>query len=150
MLRLGIAGCGWAGERHHDAAVAHGRAEVVAIADADTDTLERRASEWEIDATFEDYADMYENADLDAVVVALPHDLHEDAVVRAARAGLPVLCEKPIARTVAEADRMLNAAEDHEIPLVVAESARDGPWVSEVENVLTGNIVSQPVVASFN
>jgi len=150
MLRLGIAGCGWAGQRHCEAAADDDRVAVTALADADADTLADRAGEWGVEATFEDYAAMYERADLDAVVVALPHHLHEDAVVEAARAGMDVLCEKPVARTVAEADAMLDAADRHGVALVVAESARYEPWVRRVEEAVDDGAVGEPVFASFN
>lgn len=149
MLRLGIAGCGWAGERHYEAAESVDGVEVVAIADADEDTRNARAGEWGVES-FADYGALIEGADLDALVVALPHHLHEDAAIRAARAGLDVLCEKPIARTLDEADAMLDAAEASGTRLVVAESARYRAWTRTVENLLADGAVGHPVFARYD
>lgn len=49
---------------------------------------------------------------LDAVTVGTPHPVHENGVLAAARHGLHVLCEKPIATTLEETDRMINACRD--------------------------------------
>jgi predicted dehydrogenase len=148
-LRLGIAGCGWAGRRHREAAAAVEGVAVTAVADADAEARAERAAEWGVD-TYEGYGALVAEADLDAVVVALPHHLHEDAAARAARAGIDVLCEKPIARTVAEADRMLDAAAEAGVRLVVAESARYDPWTRAVEDLLADGDVGEPVFARYN
>ena len=98
----------------------------------------------------DDYIEIYEPADLDAVVVAIPHDLHEDAVIQVTREGLPILCEKPIARTIAEADRMIDAVNECGVPLIVAESARYEPWVRRVEEYLADGAIGHPVFTLYN
>jgi glucose-fructose oxidoreductase len=57
---------------------------------------------------------------VDAVYIALPNSLHADYAVRAANAGVHVLCEKPMAVTVDECERMIQAAREHDVRLMVA------------------------------
>jgi glucose-fructose oxidoreductase len=57
---------------------------------------------------------------VDAVYLALPNSMHADYAVRAARAGVHVLCEKPMAVTVAECEQMIEACRDNRVKLMIA------------------------------
>ncbi len=57
---------------------------------------------------------------LDAVYIALPNDLHAEYTLRAARHGVHVLCEKPMAPTEADCQRMITACEDADVRLMIA------------------------------
>src|SRR6186713_1731126 len=58
---------------------------------------------------YEEYDDYLRSGEVDAVYIALPNDLHAEYTIRAARAGVHVLCEKPIATSSVEAEAMLSA-----------------------------------------
>lgn len=125
MLRLAIIGCGWAGERHFLAATEFPEeVEVTAIVDSDEEFLEMRKKEWGVERTYTDYREALARDDVDAVAIALPHHLHYRSVVEAAEAGKHILCEKPMAMTVAEADQMNKAAEKNKVTLMVGETIR--------------------------
>src|SRR5438552_6201353 len=70
--------------------------------------------------SYEDYQDCLESGEVDAVYIALPNSLHREYAVRAAEAGVHVLCEKPMAVTEAECRDMIAAAESREVKLMVA------------------------------
>jgi predicted dehydrogenase len=70
------------------------------------------AQEWNIPRYTTDLRSAVEAPDIDTVVVGLPNNLHEQACVMAAQAGKAVLCTKPLARTAAEARRILDAVEE--------------------------------------
>lgn len=59
-------------------------------------------------------------AEVDAVYIALPNSMHAEYTVRAAEAGVHVLCEKPMAVSVAECDRMIEACDAHDVKLMIA------------------------------
>jgi predicted dehydrogenase len=69
------------------------------------------AERWDIAATSTDMRQAIEHPDTDVVVVGLPNHLHEEAVALAADAGKAILCTKPLARTAAEAKRILDKVE---------------------------------------
>lgn len=64
--------------------------------------------------------ELYGSGEIDAVYIALPNSLHQQHAIRAARAHLHVLCEKPMALTSSECDRMIRAARDANVKLMIA------------------------------
>src|SRR5580765_57199 len=69
---------------------------------------------------YDQYDEYLGSGEVDAVYIALPNDMHAEYTVRAARAGVHVLCEKPIAVTVAECERMIKACRQNRVKLMVA------------------------------
>lgn len=70
--------------------------------------------------SYEEYDECLSSGTVDAVYIALPNSLHRDYAVRAARAGVHVLCEKPMAVTTQECQAMLRAAQDNDVKLMTA------------------------------
>lgn len=120
---LGILGVGNIGTVHLQSALAMPGCTVAAVADADP-AMRDRAREFGVENVYEDYADLVAAGDVDAVVVALPPSLHADATVEACEAGLHVFVEKPLAPTLEECDRMLEAAAEHDVFLGVDHTIR--------------------------
>jgi predicted dehydrogenase len=119
-VRIGIVGCGMATMVMYTPILRHvERAEVTALCDPFRSALERARDYFPAAATYLDYDEFLRQARVDAVIVATPIDLHRDQVVKAARAGKHVLCEKPLARTLAECDDMLAACERAGVTLMV-------------------------------
>src|SRR5262247_2664938 len=71
-------------------------------------------------ASYGEYDDLMRSGEIDAVYIALPNSLHAEYSIRAARAGIHVLCEKPMAVTAKECAAMIKAARKHEIKLMIA------------------------------
>jgi predicted dehydrogenase len=93
-----------------------------------------------------DYRRALADAQVDAVAVCLPHNLHASVAVEAAQAGKHVLCEKPIAATLVEADRMIAAAERAAVTLMVAENVRFDPLLLKVQTLLKEGATGQPAL----
>jgi len=108
-LRVGLIGAGWV-SRHHLMAwrALAGEAAVVAIADPSTENAARRASEFGIETTYGSASEMLAHGGLDAVDIAAPRAVHADLVRLAASYGVPILCQKPLAPTFAEAEALVN------------------------------------------
>jgi len=87
-------------------------AEVIAVADTDEASARYVKQLYGVPHAYTDYRDLLAQAPVDAVVVGTPPHLHEEHVVAAARAGKHVLCEKPMATTVAACRRMIAACRD--------------------------------------
>jgi predicted dehydrogenase len=140
--RMGIIGCGWAGERHTDVlAQLSERAELCALADVDAGVARARAQAWQSPVWTDDYHDLLDGERLDAVSICLPHHLHAPAAIAAARAGLHVLVEKPLATTLDEADRMVAAADAAGVVLMVAETVRfHGAYLKAADLIRSGTV----------
>ena len=69
---------------------------------------------------YEDVDELFASGEIDAVYIALPNDMHKEYTVRAARAGLHVLCEKPMAVTAGECEEMIAATRTANVKLMIA------------------------------
>src|SRR5690348_16436712 len=110
-VRVGIVGCGKIAVTHATALDALEEADFVACCDRDVDRARQMAAEHNVPHVFADAAELFASGLIDAALVCTPHPAHEPVVVAAAKAGVNVLCEKPISTSLAEADRMIAAAD---------------------------------------
>lgn len=117
-LRIGLVGHGFMGRIHSQAWQSVGRAfdlpltpEPTAIAGRDADRVERAARSWGWASTETDWRRLVERDDIDLIDITTPGALHVEIALAALAAGKHVLCEKPLANTLAEAERMTAAAE---------------------------------------
>ena len=138
-LRLGIVGAGFMGQIHAQSARGLETAELTAIVDMDAAQGGRVAAEF--GATHHGDIDAALAADTaDAWIVVLPDRLHRDTTVRLLEAGKPVLVEKPMAHTLADA-RAMTAAERGGGRLMVAQILRfDTRYAEAARNVAEGAI----------
>lgn len=112
MQRITMLGAGLIADFY--AAALHGNRGRDRIVQVYSQTAERAlafAQKWDIPRHSTQLREAIEDPQTDVVVIALPNDLHEQAVLAAAAAGKAVLCTKPLGRTAAEARRMLEAVE---------------------------------------
>jgi predicted dehydrogenase len=110
-LRLGIVGCGWVAlERHLPALARVDEVDVVALADHDADALGRAAALVPTARPFESVAALSADPDVEAVAVCVPPTGHVDVALTALSKGKHVLVEKPLATTLEDADRLVDAA----------------------------------------
>jgi len=108
MIRIGIIGLGWWGKQIVTCLSESQRFKVVAGCDIDTKMAAPFAAAWKFDLT-DSYEMLLKRADIDAIAVVTPHALHEQMAVAGFAAGKQVFCEKPLALTVASAERILAA-----------------------------------------
>lgn len=112
-LRVGVIGLGWAGRQHMDAWCSHPDAELVALSGQESALLAELGDAYGIPAgaRFHDWQELIASGALDVVSIATPTALHAPITVAAFDAGLHVLCEKPMAESLAAASAMVAAAE---------------------------------------
>jgi predicted dehydrogenase len=109
--------------------------ELVGVADADEATAQRSARLYRIPA-FTDYCALLDEARPDAVVVAVPTNLHHAVVMNSLKRGIHVLVEKPIASTESEAQEMIEAAHASGVLLTVGHIERYNPVILELQRRL--------------
>ena len=110
-LRWGILGPGRIAPRLVRAVAGCARGELVAVASRDRDRATAFAGTHGIPHAYDSYAAMLAAPDVDVVYIALPNHLHAEWTIRALESGKHVLCEKPLALTVADVDAIAEAAE---------------------------------------
>ncbi|CAN7675235.1 Gfo/Idh/MocA family protein [Mesorhizobium sp. LjNodule214] len=145
--RIGMIGAGWVTRHHLDAYRAlAGRAAVVAIADPSAEARNIRAAEYGIAGIHADAADMLAAEKLDAVDIASPREFHAAHVRLAARAGLAILCQKPLAPSFAEAEALV-AEVGGRVPFMVHENWRFRPHYRQIRRWLDEAGIGRPVQA---
>jgi dTDP-4-amino-4,6-dideoxygalactose transaminase/predicted dehydrogenase len=129
--RVGVIGCGVMGRDHVREIQGLSALEVVALADTNLATLKTVGGEEGIAAQYTDYRAMLSQEKLDVAVVCTWPGLHAEVTIAAVDAGVKtILCEKPIALNLAEADAMLGACRRHDARLVVGHQHRFNPHIN--------------------
>jgi predicted dehydrogenase len=124
--------------------------EVVAIASRDRSLAERVAAELAIPIAHGSYEALLADPNVDAVYIPLPNHLHATWSIAAVEAGKHVLCEKPLALTARDAQRMIEAADRAGVRLMEAFMYRLHPsWVAVREIVASGRIGRLTAVQSW-
>ena len=124
IRRIGLIGVGKHGARyaHH---IRHDLPDLELAAIARRDGAKATAAARELGARpFADYRELIESSGVDAIIAVVPPTVHLDIVTRAARAGVPLLLEKPAAPSLVVGRAMLAALRAHPIPLMVAQTLR--------------------------
>ncbi|MFL6337361.1 MAG: Gfo/Idh/MocA family protein [Pyrinomonadaceae bacterium] len=124
--------------------------ELVAVSRADATRAESFAKEFGAQGWHADWRELVKDPAVEAVYVSTPVYLHAEQAVAAAEAGRHVLCEKPLALTAAECERMNAAAEANGVLLGVAYYRRFYPAVERVRELLESGEIGVPVVAQVN
>jgi predicted dehydrogenase len=97
---------------------------LVAIMSRDRENAEKAAEQWSAKRVYTSYEKMLKDPEIEAVVLCLPHYIHEGATVEAAKAKKHVLCEKPMAINTEQALNMIRAAEENGVTLMIGQSRR--------------------------
>jgi len=137
-LRFGIVGAGRAGEVFVRAVAKLSNTTVVAVASRNDDNATIFAKRWRIPYSYGDWRELLLQKDIDAVYIATPPDFHGLIAVASAARGKHVLVEKPISRTLEEADAIINACCRAGVVLASVFPHRFLPAVAKIRNVIIG------------
>jgi predicted dehydrogenase len=133
-LRIAVIGVGHLGKHHARILSTQPGAELVSVVDTNRPRAEEIAAANKTKAAF-DYRDVI--GQVDAVTLAVPTELHHDISLPLLAAGVHVLVEKPMARSIAEADAMIEAAADAGVVLAVGHTERFNPAIAAARSFLT-------------
>ncbi|HEX6791747.1 MAG TPA: Gfo/Idh/MocA family oxidoreductase [Candidatus Krumholzibacteria bacterium] len=123
-IRYAVVGLGYIAQIAVLPAFAHARrnSELRALVSGDRVKRDRLGRQYRVPSTY-DYAEFdrcLASGDIDAVYIALPNDMHRAYAEAAARAGVHVLCEKPLAVTASDCRAMIDTAKEHRVKLMTA------------------------------
>jgi 1,5-anhydro-D-fructose reductase (1,5-anhydro-D-mannitol-forming) len=162
MIRVGIVGLGFMGRMHYRCWSAVPGAKITAVCEANAQVLEAAGKpqagnvagaaeriDLESLEVFGNIDDLVASRSVDAVSITLPTFLHADATVKALEGGLHVLCEKPMALTVEECDRMVDAARASGKQLQIGHCIRFWPEYVATRELIRDGRYGNVVAASF-
>lgn len=139
LLRVGVLGCGPIAQAAHFESCTKARnAELYAICDVADDLRARMASTHAPRRSFDDYAKMLADPDLEAVIIATSDAFHVPAALLALEAGKHVLCEKPLAVSVEEAERLRSAVAASGLTLQVGHMKRYDAGLQAAKTFIEG------------
>lgn len=143
-LGVGVIGCGGIARGAHFPNYArHPRVRLVAVADVERERARAAAEQWGVEAYYDDYRDLLARPDVEAVSVTTPVFAHAEPAIAAMDAGKHVLCEKPIARTLAEADAMVAAAEHNGVLFTMGYQPRFSRLWDHTKRVLDDGLIGK-------
>lgn len=150
-LRAGVIGCGFMGRTHSNAylrlnnffPVEH-RAVLKAICDSDAAKANKFVEVWGYERAETDWQKLVEASDIDLIDICVPNVAHRDIAVAAARNGKMVMCEKPLAMSVAEAEEMVAAVETAGVPNMVSFNYRRVPAVALARQLVEEGRIGRP------
>ncbi|MEX2284201.1 MAG: Gfo/Idh/MocA family oxidoreductase [Gemmatimonadota bacterium] len=149
-LRIGLAGAGWVSDHHLDAwATLNEHADVVAVADLDVAAARARAERFDIANLYDSVEALLSTTELDAIDIATPVETHAHICQLAAQHGLAILCQKPLARSVSEAQSLINEIGER-VPFMVHENWRFRPHYRQIHTWLREGRIGQVRTATMS
>jgi predicted dehydrogenase len=161
MLRIGIAGFGFMGRMHYRCWKGIEDAKVAAICDTNPNIVEDtkkavgniEGAQGAVDfggvELYSDFDKMLKCAKLDAVSITLPTYLHAEHTIKALKAGVHVLCEKPMALNVKDCNRMIGAAQRSGKVLQIGHCVRFWPEYAKAKEIVDSGEYGKVIAATF-
>jgi len=141
-IRVGLIGCGDVSPRYAEALQEIDDAELVLVMDVQNKVAQRFAEEFNVAYT-DNLEDIISDREIDMVIVAVPHYLHAPITIQAAKAGKHVMCEKPIATTLDDAERMIEECKNAGVKLGINFAMRYHPASKKVKEFLDKGVIGR-------
>jgi predicted dehydrogenase len=123
---------------------------LVAVNRARHDQAQSFAREFGASRAYANWQELVADEEIDAVYIATPVHLHAAQTIAAANAGKHVLCEKPMAMSLAECDAMMAACQANRVKLGVAYYRHFYPVIARIKEILAGNEIGQSILVQIN
>src|SRR6266545_7165561 len=142
-INIGLVGYGFMGRAHSNAYLQATRffdlpyrPVLKALCARNAERAKAFAENWGYESVETDWRFLIERKDIDVIDIASPNDTHAEIAIAAARAGKTVLCEKPLGRTAAEAEKMVAAVEKAKVANMVWYNYRRVPAVTLAKTLI--------------
>jgi predicted dehydrogenase len=145
-ISICVVGTGWFGRKHVETMKLVPQCRLAAIADPVPEAV--RYAEALGVPHFVDYREMLDAIHPDAAIIAAPNVLHAPAGIACAERGIHMLVEKPIADTIGAATRLVEAAEDAGVALLVGHHRRYNPIIEKAREIVQSGRIGQPTAIS--
>jgi predicted dehydrogenase len=148
-LRFGLIGCGFFAQNHLHAWAEMPEVELVATCDIDADAAQAAARTYG-GTPYTDAAELLEREELDFVDIATTPPTHRMMVELAAEAGVPAICQKPLAWDMQDAKAMVTAMASRSLPFMVHENFRFQYPMRRVKEVIDSGAIGRPFFARIS
>ncbi|HEY4662254.1 MAG TPA: Gfo/Idh/MocA family oxidoreductase [Candidatus Humimicrobiaceae bacterium] len=148
-IRICLIGAGRAGEVHGDVYYDYIKnSEITAIVDNDIKKAKNLANKYNLkeNSVFKNLKDAVKNTEIDAVVITTPTFTHPDYVIEAAKDKIHVFCEKPMAITIKDCDRMIKACSNKRVILQIGFMRRFDPGFLYAKDLLDKGTIGRPII----
>lgn len=143
-IRIGVIGAGFIAQQTHiPAYVMNPHVRILGVADPDPKKLDEVKRKFGVQEVFSSYAELLEKCP-DAVSICVPTRFHSKITVDAASKGAHILCEKPMALTLAEADEMIHACEKNNVKLMIGFNYRFIKTHQEARRMMREGKIGKP------
>jgi len=143
-LRVGIVGGSFAGTLHAQGWIETRRAHIVAVASPSDSTQEKFRIQFNC-KTYSSASEMMKNEDLDVISLTLPNVYHYGLALQAINKGIHVICEKPLAMNMKQANEMVLVARKSGVHLLYAEQLVFAPRYQKIKELINQNTFGQIV-----
>jgi predicted dehydrogenase len=145
QVRVGIIGGGRVADLNILGYLSHSRCKVTAVCDLSEEVARTRKKEWGAQWHCTDYRQLLASPEIDAVEILTPHQFHCPMVTEAARNGKHVSVQKPMCRTLKEADEMISACREAGVKLKVFENFVFYPPYRKAKELIEANEIGEPL-----
>ncbi len=145
-VRFGIIGCGVIGPWHARGITNSPDAELVAVCDVIQEKADKLSADFGNVPTYTDYNVMLKEAGVDAVSVCVPSGMHGQVVIDAAKAGVHVMCEKPVEITLPKIDAMIETCKEANVKFGVIFQRRTSPVWNKVKKAIDDGLLGKMVL----
>ncbi|ALA52035.1 Gfo/Idh/MocA family oxidoreductase [Shouchella clausii] len=145
-LKVAVVGCGSiAIHRHVPEYAANPNVELVAFCDLNIEVAQKLADQYGVKQVYDSHEAMLKEAKMDAVSVCTQNVDHAQVSIDAANAGCHVLCEKPMATSIEEAQQMIDAAKANNVKLMIGHNQRLMPPHVKAKEILQSGKIGKPL-----
>lgn len=149
-MKIGIIGAGGISHAHLTGYAESELVDVICIADPNETAKKIVSERFNIEKTVSNYEELLDDKTIDIIDICLPHYLHRPVAVAAMESGKDVICEKPIATTLEDADAMIEASKRLGKRLYISHNQLFMPANAKAKTMLEEGRIGKPFLAIFN
>ncbi|MCZ8516262.1 Gfo/Idh/MocA family oxidoreductase [Paenibacillus filicis] len=145
-MKVAVVGCGKMGVTYIQALTRMPGVELTAISDLRQEQAERIAAEYGTSA-YSSVDDLLADNNIQVVCVTVPSHFHKELVLKAAKAGKHIICEKPLALSPKDAEEMIQSCNENGVRLYVAHVVRFFPAYADIKRKVSDGVIGEVGIA---
>jgi len=146
-LKTGLVGCGKVGHLHAKALLCTQDSAFTAVCDREADRTEKFAATYKV-KPYTDVEEMIRRENIQLLCICTPHPLHAELAVKAAKRGVHVLVEKPLASSLADCDAILRAAKASGVTIGMVSQRRFYTPCARVKQAIVDGKIGKPILGT--